>query len=333
MPDFSIYRGLPIHSLSLAHNRICIIPPGFLDGIVFSSAYKGQDPKLDLTKNPIGQSLSDESFRGIQADSLELQLVTTSLTSVPKVALSKMENWTLLSLGDNLIPSVEEGDFENLTKVRNIDLSDNPITEVHEDAFLGVEESLENMNLSNTQLNDVPTAALRPLQVLSLLDLEGCHIQEIKDEAFGQFATEQPFTLKLDNNEIKEFSSTAFKGAKFQLRTFNLQKNSVSHLEVLYDFCAHVFASSPKILLQENPIDCNCDVFLAKKSGRVDLEGTCGEGNSYASMDLGKEFTDMAAQECTTSIINTRCNKGDPVSFISVCVVILFAMWAVAAAI
>ena len=330
MPDFSIFRGLPVHFLSLANNHIRNVPERFLDGMIFSSAFGGQDPNIDLTMNPIGQNLPDEAFTGISAETLGLRLVNVSLTAMPKVALSKMENWTFLILGDNQIPSVGEGDFEPFTKVRNIDLSDNPITEIHDEAFRGVEESLKNLHLSDTRLADVPSAALKPLQALAVLSLDACRLHEIKDEAFGEFATEQQFTLKLQNNEIEEFSSTAFRGAKFQLRILHLQENSLSHLEFLYDYCAHVFSSSPTILLQGNPIDCTCDIFEAVESGRVVLEGTCGDGNSYASMDLREEFADVAAQDCGTSTIDTRCPKGDAVSLTYSWVLIIPSIWAMA---
>lgn len=52
-------------------------------------------------------------------------------------------------------------------------ISDNPLVTMPDEAFLGLERSLWELELSHCQLTTVPNRALRYLQKLRILDLTG----------------------------------------------------------------------------------------------------------------------------------------------------------------
>lgn len=99
-------------------------------------------------------------------------------------------------------------------------LSSCQIRTIEEGSFAGQEKVLKNLNLQDNLLQAVPSAALKTLTILSLLDLSKNRIGHINDNAFsglGRLAT-----LKLSDNNLT-LSSGAFRGIEGSLKNLNLK--------------------------------------------------------------------------------------------------------------
>lgn len=59
------------------------------------------------------------------------------------------------------------------TGLYRLEISNNPLIEIPDAAFIGLERSLWELELKNNDLIRVPSRALRHLQKLRLLDLTG----------------------------------------------------------------------------------------------------------------------------------------------------------------
>ncbi|CAL1537321.1 unnamed protein product [Lymnaea stagnalis] len=104
------------------------------------------------------------------------------LSSLPKF-LSFDGRVKELSLSYNSIRSLPARGFEGL-HIEKLDLLDNAVTSVHEDAFLGLENSLASLSIQLYALEGLPTLALSRLKHLRSLHISGCKQQELYTELF-----------------------------------------------------------------------------------------------------------------------------------------------------
>ena len=77
-----------------------------------------------------------------------------------------------LFLDGNRIQEVESNQFQGV-KIKGIQFSDNPLMDIANDAFAGLEDTLEFLSLQRTHLAEVPSAALSSLSNLVTLDMSG----------------------------------------------------------------------------------------------------------------------------------------------------------------
>lgn len=88
-----------------------------------------------------------------------------------------------LILSDNLVASIENGDFTGLTDLKSLSLSANRLTSVDGESLAGL-ISLKGLNLSNNQLSIIETGSTS-LSELSYFDLRGNRISSIELGDFG----------------------------------------------------------------------------------------------------------------------------------------------------
>ena len=88
-----------------------------------------------------------------------------------------------------------------------------------ENAFRGLENTLQSLNLASNSLRSVPVSPLRPLRLLSQLDLTDNQIKYIPDNAF---VTLRLKTLKLADNNVT-ISDNALRGLENSLKNLNLK--------------------------------------------------------------------------------------------------------------
>ena len=93
------------------------------------------------------------------------------------------------------------------------------IISVSENAFRGLENTLQSLSLASNGLRSVPVVALRQLRLLSQLDLSTNNIKFIPDNAF---VTLRLKTLKLAENNIT-ISDNALRGCETSLKNLNLK--------------------------------------------------------------------------------------------------------------
>ena len=81
-----------------------------------------------------------------------LSLTLNQLTEVPKSALDRLQNLNLLDLSYNKIGKLPQGVFEKLNKLSTLKLNDNNL-QIESNAFIGLENSLRNLNLKGRMKN------------------------------------------------------------------------------------------------------------------------------------------------------------------------------------
>ncbi|XP_060524010.1 chaoptin isoform X2 [Cylas formicarius] len=140
--------------------------------------------------------------------------------NISKVFMLHMENNGLRTI---------EPFFLQSTGLYKIIISRNPLTLVTDEAFLGLERSLWELELSYCQITKVPNRSLRYLQKLRLLDLTGNEINKISPENWRGLESSLE-VLVLAENSITHIPIDAFAGLPL-LETIDLRGNNLRELD------------------------------------------------------------------------------------------------------
>ncbi|XP_071444746.1 chaoptin isoform X2 [Hetaerina americana] len=119
--------------------------------------------------------------------------------------------------------------FLHGTGLYRLEVSENPMADLPDDAFSGLERSLWELALRYDRLVSVPSRALRYLQKLRLLDLTGNEISDLSSESFRGVESSLQ-TLVLADNDLSYLSPSAFRELP-QLHTLDLRRNSLMGLD------------------------------------------------------------------------------------------------------
>ncbi|XP_047736954.1 uncharacterized protein LOC108677083 isoform X2 [Hyalella azteca] len=138
------------------------------------------------------------------------------MTTIHKLVRSRQMD--LLYVNDSDIGVLNSRIFDGL-HIENIQFSYCRIYNISDQAFVGLESSLQNLNLQGNRLKSVPSPALNHLSSLRLLDLSGNHINVVPDGAFGGLQLE---TLKIGDNDL-HLSPNSFQGLEKSLKNLNLK--------------------------------------------------------------------------------------------------------------
>ena len=191
--------------------------------------------------------MEDDAFEGLR--SLEyLDLSDNKVLSLPAVALSRLPNLKRLkidynrigalsyeilrsvkgleelSLAYNIIREIPRGTFKDLKDLKILNLYGNQIAQVNMETFLGVEKSLEYMDLGFNIIDDI-SKILYPK--LRFLNLEKNKIQNISN-VFNLLTSLQ--VLNLGENMIDQLPGGVFRSMTNLLHV-NLYKNKIRKLE------------------------------------------------------------------------------------------------------
>ncbi|KAK3931113.1 Chaoptin [Frankliniella fusca] len=177
-----------LESLDLSGNNIGNIAPGTFRGL---RALR----HLDLSVNAL-RTVEDDAFEGL--DALEtLRLRDNNILAVPASALGRLPRLRTLSLdynrlavvsadllravserasdlglARNVIRELSPAAFRDFTRLRRLDLSANLLLSLDASALVGLEDTLEELDLSGNRISSVAGGplALRKLRVLDLSD-------------------------------------------------------------------------------------------------------------------------------------------------------------------
>ena len=105
-------------------------------------------------------------------------------------------------------------------RLHNVQLSSCKLKQIAEQAFVGQEGVLKNLNLQDNLLDEVPIKALNILTKLNLLDLSKNKINSIASDSFTGLL--KLSTLKLMDNNVT-LSRYAFRGLENTLKNLNLK--------------------------------------------------------------------------------------------------------------
>ncbi|KAM4550218.1 leucine-rich repeat and immunoglobulin-like domain-containing nogo receptor-interacting protein 1 [Fundulus diaphanus] len=115
----------------------------------------------------------------------------------------------LLNLTHNTIKTLVNQQFDTLTQLLHLDLSDNLLALVEVEAFLSL-QSLLTLNLSHNHLRIISVGVFAGLTNLQLLDISSNHILVLLDFTFSDLASLQVFLA--DDNDFVFISHQAFTG-------------------------------------------------------------------------------------------------------------------------
>ncbi|RZF46767.1 hypothetical protein LSTR_LSTR002630 [Laodelphax striatellus] len=133
----------------------------------------------------------------------------------------------MLNLDNNGMDYIEPHFLEG-TGLYGLRIRNNPIVEVPDEAFQGLERSLWQLELSHLHLAQVPSRSLRHLQRLRYLNLTGNEIVEVSAEDWrGLEETLQ--TLSLADNNIANLPDSAFSSLT-SLESLDLSGNAIAEL-------------------------------------------------------------------------------------------------------
>ncbi|XP_029173083.1 chaoptin isoform X2 [Nylanderia fulva] len=216
--DSDAFHGLEdiVEYLNLENNDLPAVPSAVSRLRALSYLY--------LANNEI-RNISGEAFQEFAEHLKALSLATNNLDAVPVAALSRCQRLLHLNLGYNKISHVESGDFEwaedleilllrnniltklkaetfkGAGKLKELSLSFNHLTELDDDCFVGMEDSLDILELSFAFATDVfPQRALRPLSNLRWLVLDNNNFQTIEATAFYSF--QQLRYINMESNRL-----------------------------------------------------------------------------------------------------------------------------------
>ncbi|XP_062533586.1 chaoptin-like, partial [Armigeres subalbatus] len=119
--------------------------------------------------------------------------------------------------------------FFQATGLYKLDVSNNPITEIPDEAFFGLERSLWELVLENNELIEVPSRAIRELKKLRLLNLRGNDISSIDAGAFRGLEKSLQ-TLILSDNSISQLSGGDVTGLP-NLDSIDLSGNNLAEID------------------------------------------------------------------------------------------------------
>lgn len=117
----------------------------------------------------------------------------------------------------------------NLKGLYRIEISHNPLGEVPEFSFDGLERSLWELALHHNRLVEVPSRAIHNLKKLRYLDLSGNQIDCIELNSFAGLDGSLEY-LSLADNSIDSLPRDAFTSLP-KLETIDLSGNNIAYLD------------------------------------------------------------------------------------------------------
>lgn len=150
------------------------------------------------------------------------------LTKPPRIEPTGVK-FKQLSLRKNNIRSLDAYAFVNLD-VTYIDLSENIVTDIHEKAFAGLENSLEKLDIQVYSMTGLPIKALKGLKKLKVLRVSGCDVSTLINDSFIDFVSLRE--LHLTSCRIKRIEQFAFNTLEAQLNVLTLKDNKLSDIPI-----------------------------------------------------------------------------------------------------
>ncbi len=134
-----------------------------------------------------------------------------------------------LTLGYNDITSLKAEAFKGLN-IKRLDVSDNKITAISGQAFVGIEDVLQELVLHVNQMSQFPKASLAILSNLKLLHIKGFNTNSLPNGAITSLTKLQD--VKFDSCKLTMLSSSDFSGAQRTLTSISVVSNLLTSLPI-----------------------------------------------------------------------------------------------------
>lgn len=230
-------------SLDLSHNRLESVPTPSIEQL-------GGLETLVLNFNNI-KVLHEGCFRGLSS-LLHLSLYGNKISTIHDSAFQGFNgNLSILNIGGNQLTFIPTRPLTGLYFIEKLQIQDNKIATLIPDEYAEEGLSLDTLELTNNQIEELPKRAFSQLHINSL-DLDRNRIKIIHPEAF-EGVEESLKWLKLGKNKLDEIPTHSLINLT-RLRQLDLNGNSISRIE---KDSFHPYGHNIKfIYLQENKISC-----------------------------------------------------------------------------
>ncbi|CRK87268.1 CLUMA_CG001070, isoform A [Clunio marinus] len=142
---------------------------------------------LNLSFNNF-DDIKDDMFYECCRNVKVLDLSHNDISELQQRHFKNLNNLEVLLLGDNKISTLEPEVFQGLTKMKRLSLKNNPL-ELRRSSSKGflIQSSLEELNLDNCELKEIPDGTFNNMRQLRILTLAGNPLDEFLDlTAFEQ---------------------------------------------------------------------------------------------------------------------------------------------------
>lgn len=186
--------------------------------------------KIDCSNSTLNTTLiATVVYRKYQIISFENNELTILKKNVLPVA--HMNHTETLNFAYNKISQIEKGTFSTLTKLKVLNLKKNKLNTIDDGWFEGLDNLLEDLDLSDNEISMLPNGAFRLLNSLKYLDLDGNRITFIKGRSFiGLIALQE---LSIDRNPLFLIDDDAFQPMSKSLETLSVIGSKLKQLPVL----------------------------------------------------------------------------------------------------
>lgn len=229
------YEPIALSDLDLSNNQITHLRANTFEHCPHLS-------RLSLAQNPL-KSLADTTLSALQSlQFIEvLNLSYTQLEALPDTAFRKNAILRELFLQGNLLTQVPGGSIGAVgPSLKQLNLASNPVRKITRQDFMSLRQ-LTHLSIDNmTQLEEIESTALRPLQSLEIL-----------------VCKENP---KLSTFNLDDIASHR------NLRLVDLSFCGLKHLELSLDPTVNLtqvprFSHVRVLRLDGNPWHCDCDLY------------------------------------------------------------------------
>lgn len=190
------------------------------------------------------------------------------LTKLDEGVLRTLINLEVLDLSFNRIETVSKRAFTMLRKLKYLSLSNNNIKDIPS-GFLCQVTAIEYLELNKLSLNSYPDQSFRCKEnftKLKVMEISGSNLIDIPADALDQLPALE--SLDLSNNSLKEVKKKAFSGGKM-LKFLDLSHCNVSTLFPYFcDYLKHI----SRLYLHENNFETFDFALLEQCQTLVDLD-------------------------------------------------------------
>lgn len=192
--------------------------------MIWASSVQAREINSDqypsCTFNPICKCSKASPDLGIvQCRDVPFSAIPRAINS-SKVFMLHMENTGLRTL---------EPYFLQATGLYRIEISHNPLGDIPDDSFVGLERSLWELYLHDNDLIEVPSKAIRYMQKLKVLDLSGNRISKVEADSWRGLEDSLQ-TLSLSDNYLSSLPADGFSGL-LVLDTLDLSGNNIQEID------------------------------------------------------------------------------------------------------
>ena len=180
--NLSTFKGVEstLVSLDLASNDISSIA-SFTFG-----AFRSLE-KLMLNIQDLSNTLTPETFRGLENTLKELNLEGTYMETDDLKAVSYLRGLQILKLSSNSISSLPDFIFSQLGQLKTLEFNTNRLTGVRPAAMVGLQNSLETIDLRTNQISTISHCTFTDFAALDLIYLANnplqcdCHTRWLRE--------------------------------------------------------------------------------------------------------------------------------------------------------